>query len=474
MNLFLHHRDLRITDNTTLIYQFQHEKDVTPIFIFPPEQIDSKKNKYFSNNSVQFMIESLCELSDEIKKKDGEMYFFQGDTMDVIKDIHKKIGIKSLGWNIDYTPYAKRRDQLLREYCKKIGITFYEKEDYLLYDILEGATLKKDGKPYLVFTPFKNHCMQNLEVRKINSFSKFIFRKNTELTKIKGNLTVNQIHTFYKNNPDIHVHGGRSKGLAILKNIGKFKDYDQKRNFLTYQTTSLSAYNHFTCVSIREVYHATVAKLGVGSGIINELHWRDFYSGICHFFPRVLEGQVSKGGNKCFLEKYEKLKWIWNKDWFDAWCDGKTGFPIVDAAMRQMNTTGFMHNRGRMITSIFLFKFLHIDFRFGEKYFAHKLVDYSPMQNSGGHQWSGSIGSNSQPYYRYFNFFLQAEKYDPNCEYIKKWIPELRDVPSKDILKWDETCEYWLKEKKINYFKPIIDPKIEVKKMFEMFTSLHI
>lgn len=472
MNIFLHHRDLRLVDNTTLIHQSEKEKNVTPLFIFPPEQIDPKKNKYFSNNSVQFMIESLHELSSDIKKKGGELYFFQGDTLTIIQEIHKKVKINSLGWNIDYTPYAKRRDGLLRDYCKKEGITVYEKEDYLLYDILGGATLKKDRKPYLVFTPFKNHCMKTLQVRKVNSYSKFLFRKDSSLLKINGNINETYIDKFYENNPEIHVHGGRSKGLAILKNIGKFKDYDQKRNFLTYQTTSLSAYNHFTCVSIREVYYATLGKLGIGSGIINELHWRDFYSGICHFFPRVLEGQIGKGGNKCFLEKYEKLKWQWNKEWFEKWCDGTTGFPIVDAIMNQLNTTGYIGNRSRMITAFFLCKTMLIDFRMGELYFSKKLVDTCPINNGQGWSWSSSCGTDSVPYFRTMNYKTQLQKFDKNCVYIKKWLPQLINIPNEHLINWEKHCDFWIDEKKIRYYKPILNPDIQRKKMFEMFKNI--
>ena len=475
MNIFLHHRDLRIVDNTTLIHQCENENQnkngIIPIFIFPPEQISSTINKYFSNNSVQFMIESLHELSNDIKKKDGKIYFFSGDTLKIIEEIHKKIGIKSIGWNIDYTPYSKKRDMILKNYCKKNGIIVYEKEDYLLYDILEGDTLKKNKTPYLVYTPFKNHCMNNLKVRKINNFKNFIFKKESQLERINGHITEESIDNFYSNNPEIHVHGGRSRGLAILSNISKFRDYDKRRDYFDYSTTFLSAYNHFTVISIREVFHTMVDKLGIQSNLINELHWRDFYSNVCHYFPKILEGQIGKR-NRPFQEKYENLKCENNKKWFDAWCNGETGYPIVDAAMRQMNTTGFMHNRGRMITAIFLTKSMRIDFRLGEKYFAQKLVDYSAMQNSGGHQWSSGTGTDAMPYFRTMNYITQAKKYDKDCAYIKKWIPELKDVPINDILNWPDKCNYWIDEKKIKYYKPVLDQNIERKKMFEMYKNI--
>ncbi len=458
MHIFLFHRDLRLVDNTSLIYQLKEVKDsVVPIFIFPPEQIDPKKNTYFSNNSVQFMIESLHELSDSIKKKKGKLYFFKGDTLDVLKLINKKIGIDSIAYNIDYTPYARKRDKDIREFCEDQEIDCYEKEDYLLYDILNGQTKKADKTPYLVYTPFRNHCMANLKVREIDNFNKFIFHKDKELESIKYYLEENDIDDFYEENPDINVNGGRINGLAILKNIGKFKDYAKNRDKLTYKTTFLGAHNHFTTVSIREVYHKCADKLGLKSGIINELHWRDFYANITYEFPRVLQGQL-KGKNKSFKENYDNIKWSYDKKIFEKWCNGETGFPIIDAAMNQLNTTGFMHNRCRMIVASYLTKDLHIDWKWGEEYFASKLVDYDAISNSGGWQWATGSGTDAQPYFRIFNPWTQGENYDEDCEYIKKWLPELENIPNKDIHNWfkKEIHEKWLKNG-INYFKPIIN-----------------
>ena len=429
LNLFLHHRDLRIVDNTAMIEQLRHEKTCTPLFIFPPEQIDPVKNEYFSMNAVEFMIESLHELSDDIKKEmggEGGLAFFHGDTLAVLADIHARIGICSLAWNIDYTPYAKRRDTLLRDFCKEKGIRLYEKEDYLLYDIVEGQTCKaSDGTPYLVFTPFRNHCQTNLRVRKCDPFSTFsFFNATASLKKCKGYMPEKKINKFYKENPDIHVRGGRKRGLDILKNMSHFSNYDTRRDFFDYTTTSLSAYNHFSPISIREVYWTVHKKLGASSGILNELHWRDFYANITHFFPRVLQGQISNKPNLPFKEKYTHFPWEKNDAWFRMWCEGKTGYPLVDACMRQLNETGYMHNRGRMIVSMFLTKTMLLDFRLGEKYFARHLVDYSPMQNSGGWMWSSSMGTDSVPYFRTMNYITQAKKYDADKTYVNTWLPE--------------------------------------------------
>lgn len=458
MNVFIFHRDLRLIDNTTLIQQLKEFKEITPIFIFTPEQINPKQNEYFSNNSVQFMIESLHELNDDIQSYHGKLTYFKGDTIDVLKSIHKTHPIQSIAYNIDYTPYALQRDENIKDFCEHHKIKHIAEEDYLLHPILKLETTKKDKTPYQKFTSFKNQCSK-LKVKQIDDFKQFHFK-----TYSFNKYVINDIDIFYKPNPHINVHGGRKNGLTILKNIKQFKDYNSKRDDLTYKTTFLSAYNHFSTVSIREVYYAILNSLG-HSNLINELYWRDFYVNITYFFPHVLNGQINHL-NKPFKESYSKIKWSNNKTHFDKWCKGETGFPIIDAAMRQMNTTGFMHNRARMCVSMFLTKDLHISWLWGEKYFATKLVDYSPMQNNGGWQWSSSTGTDSQPYFRIFNPWTQTMNYDKDCEYIKQWIPELKDVPNEDILKWD------IKYKNYDvYFKPMIDHDEERKKTLELFSS---
>ena len=471
MNIFLFHRDLRIQDNTTLIHQIKEMGPVVPIFIFPPEQINKKENSYFSNNSVQFMIESLQELASEISSKGGKLYFYQGDILKVFRRLNKTKKIDSIGFNIDYTPYAKKRDEEIKEWCKRNNVTCVHKEDYYLYDMLDNQTKKKDGTPYLVYTPFRNHCMNDLEVRKVDGFKNFKFTKMKELDENKYYLDVKEINKFYVDNTNINVHGGRSNGLKILSNINNFKSYQKDRDTLTYKTTFLGAHLHFTTVSIREVYHKMEDKLGKKSGLINELHWRDFYANITNEYPHVLQGQV-KGKNASYKKEYDNIDWSHNKKWFDAWCNSTTGFPIVDAAMRQLNVTGFMHNRCRMVTASFLTKDMHIDWRDGERYFATKLVDYDPMSNNGGWQWSAGSGTDAQPWFRIFNPWTQQEKFDTKAEYIKHWLPELKDVPAKDLHNWwkPEVNEKWLNQG-IKYVKPILDHDAERKETIRLYKA---
>ena len=227
-------------------------------------------------------------------------------------------------------------------------------------------------------------------------------------------------------NDEIFARGGRKNAQKVLNRLADFNDYDTDRDIPAKEaTTGLSAHNKFGTVSIREVYHAVTDALGSSHTIIRELYWRDFFSHVAFHFPHIF--------GHAFHKKYEQLEWENSRKKFKVWCDGKTGFPIVDAGMRQLNVTGFMHNRVRMIVASFLVKDLHIDWRWGEKYFAQNLVDYDPAVNNGNWQWAASTGCDAQPYFRIFNPWIQGKKFDLDCIYIKKWVPELRKYSAKDI-----------------------------------------
>ena len=448
MNIFIHHRDIRYQDNTTLNSMSNKVDNIIPIFIFPPEQIDENKNKYFSNNLVQFMCESLFELHKKYKKKEGNLQYFKGDNIEVLKEIHKKYKIANIGFNVDYSPYAKDRDSSIIKWAKKENINIFNEEDMLLQNLLNGETKSKNsGEPYKVFTPFMKFLRSTYKVKKI-------LKKTPKLSKksitTKHSIKIKDIKNFYQENKQLNVISGRKEGMKKLKAIKIQKEYNKMRNFMTYNTTHLSAYINLGILSIREVYHHCLDILGKNNGIITELYWRDFYYNILHFYPHVV-------GNS-FKEKYDNIKWRNDKKEFKAWCEGKTGFPIVDACMKQMNNSGFMHNRGRMIVASFLTKDLLIDWKWGEKYFATQLQDYNISANNGGWQWASGTGTDSQPYFRIFNPWSQSKTYDEDCEYIKYWLPELKDIENKDIHTWDKS---YIKYKNIEYPKPIVDHKKE-------------
>ena len=327
----------------------------------------------------------------------------------------------------------------------------------LLLDIYSNNSINPNqNKPYLVFTPFMKNAKKH-SVRKVDSHK---LKAGKSPIKSDYLINVDQISKYYMKNKDIHINGGRLGGLNILSDMHKFKDYDKCRNFIFYKTTSLSGYINLGLVSIREVYQTVKKRLGVDSGLITELYWRDFYYNILHFFPHVTGG--------CFKEIYNKIKWENDKDLFKKWTKGETGFPMVDACMRQLNKTGYMHNRGRMIVASFLTKDLLIDWRLGERYFANKLLDYNLSANNGGWQWAAGTGTDAQPYFRIFNPWTQSDNFDKNCVFIKKWIPELINVENKHIHQWNK---YYLGYPD-TYIKPIIDHAEARKKALDMYKDI--
>ena len=288
--------------------------------------------------------------------------------------------------------------------------------------------------------------------------------KQIQFIKIIGNFTFPKASKLYTFNDKLNLHGGRTNGLKQLSKIKNQKQYNSTRNNLDKQTSELSAFIKFGCISIREVYWYIKEHLGPSSTLIYQLIWRDFYFQLGFGFPHVLKGKPLK-------EKYSKIEWDNNPTKLKKWKDGRTGFPIIDAGMRQLNTIGYMHNRARLITASFLVKTLLIDWRLGEKYYATRLYDYDPLVNNGNWQWVSSSGADSQPYFRIFNPWLQSKKHDPDCKYIKKWIPELKEVEPNIIHNW---YKYYDKDDYKNiYLSPIVEFDKEKKKVLSVYKKIY-
>lgn len=436
MNIFIHRKDLRIKDNTTLL----SVENAVPIFIFTPEQVIN--NEYKSDNFVAFMCESLEDLSNIYSENNSTLNIFLGDVIKVLSSIHKKYNINSISYNIDYSPYALSRDKRINTWAEKNNINIVSFEDGVLVNILNGNSLNKTGNPYKVFTPFLKHVKSNFEVSKVSNKRPSLDKK-TLTTKY----SFNDLQSLYEKPNELFVKPGYKNAIIKLNKLGDQIKYKENRDFLVYKTSNLSTYINLGVLSIRQVYNKAVTKLGINSSFITELYWRDFYINILYYFPKVL-------GNN-FNSKFDSYRWSNNRRNFEAWKNGLTGFPIVDAAMRQLNTTGYMHNRGRMIVSSFLVKLLFIDWREGEKYFAQKLIDYSVASNNGGWQWSAGTGTDAQPFFRIFNPWEQGKKYDKDCIYIKKYVYELENINSRDIHKWYEKHSDY----NTSYPAPIIDYK---------------
>ena len=451
-NIFIFRRDLRIYDNIGLNYAMTNLENIIPIFIFTPEQI-TEKNKFKSDNAIQFMIESLKDLDQDLKKYNSKLHIFQGENIKVLNKIIKEKDIENIIFNMDYTPYAVKRDKQIKTLCKKKKINCLIYEDYLLAK--NGMFLKKNLEPYTVFTPFKNNVLKH-NVEKPN--------RNRPKNLVKVNIDTDK-YIDYCINEDILVKGGRDNGLKQLNKVKNFKKYDKIRNMVGQETTQLSAYIKFGCISIREVYWKIRDELGKNSVLLSQLIWREFYFYIAFYYPFVLKG-------KNFIEKYNKIKWVQAKTNFNKWKEGKTGYPIVDAGMIELNTTGYMHNRSRLITSNFLNRMLGYHWKVGEKYFASQLTDYDPSVNNGNWQWIASTGVDPTPYFqRLFNPILQSKKYDPDAEYIKKWLPQLKNIPAKQLHNWEENYLFY-NLKDLNYVKPIVEYKKAREKSIKMYRSV--
>lgn len=451
-SIFIFRRDLRLQDNTGLLAALKESDKVIPCFFLDPTQLE--ENEYRSDNSVQFMLESLQDLEKQLSKKDAKLYVFYGKPTEAIGKLIDETKIKAVYVNRDYTPHSLSRDNKIKEICEKKDVAYKQYGDCMLNE--PEAVLKADGRPYTIFSAYL-HKAQTLKVRKP--------KKNNHRNYYTKKLISKESQRIYKKiiakkNERIKLRGGRAKALARIQDLGRYRNYGKERDFPYLDaTTHLSPHLKFGTCSIREVYYAIYEKLGKNHELIRQLYWRDFFTQIGFFSPHIY--------GTSFHKRYDNLNWSYDKEKFIAWCEGKTGFPIVDAGMRELNETGFINNRVRMITASFLTKDLHIDWRWGEKYFAQKLVDYDPAVNNGNWQWIASTGCDAQPYFRIFNPWLQQKKYDPKCSYIKKWVPELRELSAAQIHSLDKR-----RPSNLGYPKPIVDHTTEAAKTKSLYEKI--
>lgn len=447
LTLFLFHRDLRIQDNTAMIQAMKQSKKILPLFIFDTKQIE--QNTYKSENALQFMCESLQDLDIALKKIGGKLYYAKGNTLSVIKRIALYHNVQAIFSNADYTPFATQRDTELSNFCKAKKIAWHQYQDALLHPV--GSILKSDNTPYTMFTPFFKKAQQHpIPLPQTYTYNNFLTQSIIE--------TSTHILISIPNNPTIAFHGGRTHGKKILQSMSKYVNYQVQRNILHQNaTTHLSAHHKFGTVSIRETYKKITEVFGTQHSLITELHWRDFFTHIAHYFPHIFHGP--------FKKRYEKFPWEHDTNVFKTWSEGNTGVPIIDAGIHELRKTGFMHNRVRMITASFLTKDLRINWRWGEKFFAEHLIDYDPSVNNGNWQWVASTGCDAQPYIRIFNPWIQQKTHDPECIYIKKWIPELKKY-NKHVI------HNLYKQTVPEYTSPIVNHSDEVKKTKKLHENI--
>ena len=399
--LFWHRRDLRIDDNKGLFEALKQNEIVHPIFIFDKSILDKLPN---NDQRILFIYQEIESLKKSYQNLGSDLWVYYGEPSEIIPKIAQELNCSSVYFNNDYEPYALQRDQEIQVSLNKIKIEFIGKKDHVIFE--KNEVLKDDGKPYTIFTPYSRKWKANLKEEDLREYS---------IEKYSGNLVQKQQG---EASITLEEMGFESKVLHDFPNrIAKneiLKNYHISRNFPAVKGTSkLSLHLRFGTISIRKL--ALIAR-EQNETYLNELIWRDFYQMIIFHFPKSAENS--------FKAQYDKIIWEKNEVHFDSWCTGKTGYPIVDAGMRELNATGFMHNRVRMVVASFLTKHLLLDWRLGAAYFAEKLLDFELASNTGGWQWAAGCGCDAAPYFRVFNPQAQQEKFDKSFEYIKKWVPE--------------------------------------------------
>ncbi|WP_298536899.1 deoxyribodipyrimidine photo-lyase [uncultured Algibacter sp.] len=405
LNIFWFRRDLRLEDNHGLFEALNGNNKVLPIFIFDSDILENLPK---NDARVTFIYRSLQKLNNRLKTEHNTaISFYYGKPIDILKQLLKKHHIQVVYANHDYEPYARKRDLEVYELTKAQEISFKTYKDQVIFE--KEDIVKKDGTPYLVYTPYMKRWKET-------------FRKNTLKTYASETLLNNLIAVKERTNlrlSDIGFEGSNQHIEAYQVSPNLIKNYEVLRNFPAKDSTSkLGPYLRFGTVSVRSIVNKAIAE--PNEIFWQELIWREYFMQILWHFPQTQ--------TQSFKPQYDRIVWRNNETEFKAWCEGKTGYPLVDAGMRQLNKTGFMHNRVRMLVGSFLCKHLLIDWRWGEAYFAEKLHDYDMASNVGNWQWVAGCGVDAAPYFRIFNPTTQVQKFDKNLEYIKTWIPEFQEL----------------------------------------------
>lgn len=403
VNIIWFRRDLRLHDNAALFHALNDKNPVLPVFIFDRNILDDLTDR--TDRRVEFIHVALQQMQKQLTKRDSTLDVRYGFPEKIFLQLAKEYTIEKVFTNHDYEPYAIQRDEAIRKLLNDKGISLHTYKDQVIFE--KDEVTKDDGKPYTVFTHYSKKWKLRLSEYPIKIFQ-----------------TEKHFNNFYKQSPkeipSLPAMNFKPAGQSFPESVWKpdiIKKYKEQRNFPAIEGTSrLSVHLRFGTISIRELA-TDAAKLN--ESFLNELIWRDFYHMILWHFPHIV--------SKAFKPDYDKIQWRNNETEFERWCNGQTGYPIVDAGMRELNTTGFMHNRVRMIVASFLTKHLLIDWRKGEAYFAKKLLDFDFAANNGGWQWAAGSGCDAAPYFRVFNPYLQTQKFDPQLKYIRKWVPELEE-----------------------------------------------
>ena len=397
ISIFWYRRDLRLEDNTGLFKALNENENILPIFIFDDSILDELPE---DDARVNFIYKSLSKINKQLNNHSASLQIFKGQIDEVWEKLVTTFDIQKVYSNKDYEPYAMKRDQKIKEFLNSKGIEMKTFKDQVIFE--EDEIVKADGKPYTVFTPYKRKWLE-------------------KFTKVNLNLIAN-FDNFFKKTidfPSLNQLGLKNSSLKVKNyNLKNVSTYSETRNFPNLDSTSyLSPHLRFGTISVRQIITELENK---SETFLSELIWREFFMQIIFHFPHVV--------TKNFRPKYDGIKWVNNKEDYDNWCQGKTGYPLVDAGIRELNKTGYMHNRVRMVVAGFLCKHLLIDWRWGEAYFAEKLLDYDLAANNGNWQWASGTGCDAAPYFRVFNPTEQLKKFDKDLHYVKKWVEDFDEL----------------------------------------------
>jgi deoxyribodipyrimidine photo-lyase len=396
-------RDLRLQDNAALSEAAKSEFPILPVFIFDPNILDQLEDR--TDRRVQFVHEALNKMDIQLKKLGSGIHFFYTRPKEAWKKLIAEYDIQAVFFNRDYEPYARERDMAVYQLLQDNNIPLHTSKDHVIFE--KNEVTKDDGKPYTVYTPYSRKWKARLAQFPITIHPEVA--NNRWLTLDSSPIPSLESMGFTKT---------ECKFPSIDLNEKIIAQYHDTRDIPSIEGTSkISLHLRFGTISIRECVRVGLDK---NEKWLNELIWRDFYQMILFHFPH--------SANSAFKPQYDRIVWRNNEEEFKSWCEGKTGYPIVDAGMRELNTTGHMHNRVRMVVASFLTKHLLIDWRWGERYFAQKLLDFELASNVGGWQWAAGSGCDAAPYFRIFNPYNQTEKFDKEERYIQRWVPEYKST----------------------------------------------
>ncbi|MBC7848139.1 MAG: deoxyribodipyrimidine photo-lyase [Chitinophagaceae bacterium] len=427
VNIFWFRRDLRLSDNAGLYHALRNNIPVVPVFIFDTEILSGLEDK--DDQRVQFIHEAIKKLQHELVALKSTLHVFHGTPKQTFERLLTQYDVQIVYANHDYEPYAIDRDKQIAGLLQTAGKEFKTSKDQVIFE--KSEVEKDDGKPYTVFTPYSKKWKSNVNSFFLQSyptekyFDNFLSQRPIEIPTLQS----------LGFEPNVRPVPSVDPSTEVIKHYTKSRDFPGIEG-----TSRIGVHLRFGTISIRNL--ATIAS-SLNETYLNELIWREFYQAILWHFPHVGKGLA-------FKPAYDHIQWRNNETEFERWCNGETGYPIVDAGMRQLNETGFMHNRVRMVVASFLCKHLLIDWRWGEAYFARRLLDFEFASNNGGWQWAAGSGCDAAPYFRIFNPYLQTKKFDPELTYVKKWVPEFQEF---------------------TYPKPIVEHEFARKRCLEVYSA---